>query len=145
VIGDEKRHPKRINVDWNINRGWHVLIPTYRSVYCHVRNAMHVMSDANKSFHNDNTNRVGNLGICLLERGNPMNKIIDADELQKKISAPYQYHGMTIQEVHIGNPVQITVFRKNGSPCDESCIEYRRGDCVGELWMCRAYQKFRSE
>lgn len=38
--------------------------------------------------------------------------IIDADELQKKQSAPYRFHGMTIQEVPIGNPVQVTVFRK---------------------------------
>jgi len=75
----------------------------------------------------------------------PIANIIDAELEQDRQTAPYQYHGMTIQEVPIGNPVQVMVFRKNGSPCDESCMEYRRGDCVGELWMCRAYQKFRSE
>lgn len=42
-----------------------------------------------------------------------MTKIIDADELQKKQSAPYQYHGMTIQEVPItGNLVRIDIYRR---------------------------------
>lgn len=74
-----------------------------------------------------------------------MNKIIDADELQKKQGAPYQYHGMTIQEVPItGNLVRIDVLKKT-SPCNRLCYEYRHGDCLGELWACKDYREFRSE
>jgi hypothetical protein len=37
----------------------------------------------------------------------------DANELQKKQNAPYQYHGMTIQEVPItGNLVRVDVYRR---------------------------------
>ena len=70
--------------------------------------------------------------------------IIDADELQKKQSAPYQYHGMTIQEVPIGNPVRVDIFKKV-NPCGAICGDYQRGDCPGEIWVCKEYREFRSE
>ena len=70
-----------------------------------------------------------------------MNEIIDADELQKKQSAPYQFHGMTIQEVPItGNLVRVDIFRKI-NPCTEACYEYRQGDCPGQMWSCIVYNR----
>jgi hypothetical protein len=60
--------------------------------------------------------------------------IIDAEAEQEKQRAPYTFRGMTIREVPIRE-----------SPCNESCEEYRRGDCITEVWACKEYSKFRSE